>query len=385
MYGTESNPHGYRKVLIVDDEPTILQLLSRWLTGEGYDCVLASDGQQAWQLVLSNQFALLISDVTMPGFSGMDLLVKARERDPALAVIIVTAIAERATALQALSIGAYGYIVKPFEQNEVIIAVINALMRRQLEQQKKEYERSLEETIVKRTQAILYHQEQLRSLTIQLSLVEQRERRRIATVLHENISQSLALMSLQLNTLEATDTAPEVADVLASMQDNLTQAIAFTRSVTFELSPPLMHTVGLFHTVETLAESLSQQYHLQIHVTGHSARIPVSDDLRSFIFSAVRELLVNAIKHAKANQIIVTFRLDENIVMVMVDDDGIGFDLVEVEETATAKHKFGLFNLQEQFTILAGGIDIVSRPDHGTRVTLRIPTSNEIQHSEEMW
>lgn len=120
------------KILVVDDEPYISQLLARYLEGEGYDCETASSAEEAMKMLEADEFHLLISDIIMPGISGIDLLTIVRPLYPDLAVIMVTAVDDRDTGILAIDLGAYGYVIKPFERNEILINVASALERRRL-------------------------------------------------------------------------------------------------------------------------------------------------------------------------------------------------------------------------------------------------------------
>lgn len=119
-------------ILIVDDEPYICQLLDRYLTPEGYLCRTASGGEQALELLESDTFHLVMMDIQMPGISGIDLLNLIRPLDPDVAVLMVSVLDDRDIGIFCLKLGAYGYIIKPFERNEILINVAYALERRRL-------------------------------------------------------------------------------------------------------------------------------------------------------------------------------------------------------------------------------------------------------------
>jgi len=138
-------------ILIVDDEPSVLKVLDYWLSMEGYHCTHASNGLQACELLRTNDFALLISDISMPGMSGIDLLALAKQQDPDLAVIMLTGVEDREVAKQTMQLGAFGYMIKPIKPNEIIIGVTHALERRRLSLLSQHYERELEERVRERT------------------------------------------------------------------------------------------------------------------------------------------------------------------------------------------------------------------------------------------
>jgi putative two-component system response regulator len=118
------------RILIVDDEEPIRRSLVRVLDKAGYQCATAGDATEARQLLSAETFDLMLCDVTMPGESGFSLLAHAADAHPELAVIMVTAIDARASNEPAARHGAYGYIVKPFDTNVILINVVNALRQR---------------------------------------------------------------------------------------------------------------------------------------------------------------------------------------------------------------------------------------------------------------
>ncbi len=149
------------RILIVDDEPYICDLLKRWLSAEGYACSTAADGETALELLNGEKFDLLVSDIMMPRMSGMDLLMVMKPLFPDIAVIMVTAVDDRKTAIIALELGAYGYVTKPFERNEIIISVVNALERRRLLLLSRDYERELEAQVLQRTKEVRQREEEI--------------------------------------------------------------------------------------------------------------------------------------------------------------------------------------------------------------------------------
>ncbi|MGO9571018.1 MAG: response regulator [Desulfomonilaceae bacterium] len=120
------------RILIVDDEPFIGDLLGRYLTSDGYNCRVVSSGEEAIKVLESTSFHLVLADIMMPGMSGIDLLTIIRSQYPDAAVIMVTGVNDRDTGVLAVELGAYGYIVKPFERNEILINVANAVERQRL-------------------------------------------------------------------------------------------------------------------------------------------------------------------------------------------------------------------------------------------------------------
>ncbi len=119
------------QILIVDDEPYIREILSRLLADEGYHCVTAANVDAAWKLLAENDIALILLDLMMPQKSGMVILHKVREKHPDIVILVVSALDRPELVAGTLELGAYGYITKPFDDDELLNHVAIALQHRQ--------------------------------------------------------------------------------------------------------------------------------------------------------------------------------------------------------------------------------------------------------------
>ena len=149
------------RILVVDDDRDIRELLCELLVLEGYDCVATSSGEMAIEMLKNESFHLVLSDIAMPGMSGMELLAQIKEVLPDVAVIMATGVSDRKTAIGALEQGAYGYLIKPFDVNDILINVANALERRRLFLLSQDYERELERRVEERTQEVRSREEEI--------------------------------------------------------------------------------------------------------------------------------------------------------------------------------------------------------------------------------
>jgi putative two-component system response regulator len=143
-----------RKILVVDDEEPIRRLLAYLLESHGYSVDSAADAREARHKLEEQPFALMLCDVNMPGESGMDLVRSILSSHKDTAAIMVTGLDSSILANAALDVGAFGYIVKPFETNEVLIDVANALRRRRLEVENRLHRENLEDIVRTRTVAL---------------------------------------------------------------------------------------------------------------------------------------------------------------------------------------------------------------------------------------
>lgn len=141
-------------ILVVDDEPGIRQALDRFLRRVGYRVVTAESGAGALQRITSDRPAAMLSDVRMPNMSGVELVPKALAAQPDLAIIMLTAVDSPKTAVECLRLGAYDYLIKPLDLEELELSLQSALRRRQLEVDRRELERWLAREVAERTQAL---------------------------------------------------------------------------------------------------------------------------------------------------------------------------------------------------------------------------------------
>ena len=138
-------------ILVVDDEESVRRLLSRMLVRCGYECALAADAAEARKFIKDRNFELILCDITMPGESGIDFIRYVAAEYPDTATMMVTAVDDPEIAETALEVGIYGYLIKPFNANEVIINIRNSLRRRELEIADRAYRSNLEQKVEERT------------------------------------------------------------------------------------------------------------------------------------------------------------------------------------------------------------------------------------------
>ena len=227
---------------------------------------------------------------------------------------------------------------------------------------------------------LLEHQAKLKSLASQLSLTEERERHRLATDLHDQISQSLVISKIKLDQLRKSSTSDEIKRPLDDISNCLGQIIDDTRTLTFDLSYPILYELGFEAAVaEWLTDHIQEKHGIRTEFVNDGHRKKLDDDIRVLLFRNVRELLINVVKHAQANKVKVSIRKVKDNIRVSVEDDGVGFDPVEVASMATKRAEFGLFSIRERLEQLGGLIEIDSKPGRGSKITMTAPLKNEDQ------
>ena len=167
----------------------------------------------------------------------------------------------------------------------------------------------------------------------------------------------------------------ELIGQLDEVRDLISSAIQETRTLTFELSLPVLYEIGLKPALEWMAEQFHRKYGLQVMIDGDGCDGYLDVPDRVFLFQAIRELCFNVVKHAQATWAKVSIHRegDAGIIRCDVVDDGVGFDVKKHTQTADAEMGFGLFRIREQLRQYGGSLTLETNPGSGTRVVLRFP------------
>ena len=223
---------------------------------------------------------------------------------------------------------------------------------------------------------LLMYQRRLRSLASELTLTEERERRQIASYLHDNIGHALAMARIKLDSLRGLVSPADLAASLDDATDMIKAAIQEVRSLTFELSPPVLHELGFEEAVDWLAERFHKVNGISCTVAIDGQVNPLADEISIFLFHSVRELLVNVAKHAGAKSAKISINRDEDHIVIRVEDDGVGFSPSKSDSYFQENGGFGLFSIRERFESIGGTMAIESQPGRGCCVILSAPLSS---------
>jgi len=241
--------------------------------------------------------------------------------------------------------------------------------------------------ITERKQAehkLLEHQNHLKQLATRLTLTEERERRHIASEIHDEISQTLAMVKIKLDTLRNSPPSEASAAEIKEISSSVENVIQKTRTLTFELGNPLLYVLGLEAAVaEWLSEQVQKRHGIATEFQDDGKAKPLDDDVKMMLFRNIRELRINCIKHANAGKVRVNIRRIDDSIEVVVEDNGVGFDPAEVRLTVGKKSKFGLFSIRESLENLGGHFEIVSKPGAGCKAIMTAPLKDQ-SHKKEV-
>ena len=226
-------------------------------------------------------------------------------------------------------------------------------------------------------QQLLDYQDRLRALAAELTLAEERERRRIAVGVHDQIGQRLALMGLTVQSLAASVPDASISGALSEVRSEIQKVIEEAHSLTFELSNPVLYEVGFESAVESwLAQQVHERHGIRYTFTAGKHGIGLDADVKIALFQIVRELLTNVIKHAQAKHVEVRIRRVGDRAQVTVRDDGIGFEPSQAGRLNSRAGGYGLFSVREKLEYLGGDLKIESAPGQGTCISLTVPVES---------
>jgi signal transduction histidine kinase len=216
----------------------------------------------------------------------------------------------------------------------------------------------------------------LRALAIELSRTEERERHRLAISLHDEVGQSLALLRMKFGDLAGASRSKFEKTDIKAIRNILEKLIEQTQTLTFELSPPVLHQLGLEAAIEWLGEKICRDHGIQFAFRDDGRTKRLDDGLNALVLRCIRELMMNTVKHAKASGMAVSLKRTKNAFCAVIEDDGIGFETAILEKQKDLPG-FGLFSVRENFAAAGGSFQLQSKRGRGTRVILSIPLEKE--------
>ncbi len=220
---------------------------------------------------------------------------------------------------------------------------------------------------------LLEYQQRLRSLTNELSTKEENERRNLGMYLHDRIGQSLSALKIQLEMMASELTGSDDRNNCRHILKQIEATIHDTRALSYELSPVILHELGLEAALGWLTEQTQKQHSITISFKSDKKIKQLDDDVKIILYRSASELLTNIVRHSRAVNAAVAIRQRGGQLQITVEDNGVGFDPAEMEGIAAIERGFGLFSIKERLHYLGGSVAIRSAPRKGTQIKLLVP------------
>ena len=390
MTGPEVRSPGER-VLVLAPTRRDAQMTGAILEEAEISCTLCETLEGVCQEWMSGAGAALLTEESLAP-DRVAGLVDALSRQPAwsdLPILVLTrGGADSPIAAHAMErLGNVVLLERPVRVAALVSAVRTALrarlrqyqIRDYLEEQQRVEARlqrfnvALEQRVAERTAVVEEQAGQLRVLASALTQTEQRERRRLAQVLHDHLQQLLVAAKMNISVLQGRVPDPRHRAVLAQVERHIHDCIEASRSLTVELSPPILYEAGLGAALAWLGRWMQEKHGLAVEIVADAEAEPVSEEVRLLLFETVRELLFNVVKHAQVDAARVQSSILGDRMQIVVSDRGSGFDPGMTAGQRNPGQGFGLFSVAQRLELLGGGLQIESSPGGGTRMTVHAP------------
>ncbi len=382
-----SQLHEDKRVIIIAPVGQDAVAMAGALKSEGFETQICQRLNECSRQMAETAGALLLTEEALESVQASHFLDVLRAQSPwsELPLIILTSGGESRRAelldLAAAAAGTVTLLERPISTRTLMRSVQVALRSRRRQYQVRDLVRqlaglnqTLEQRVAQRTAEAVERAQKLRLLSSELSLAEERERRRIAQVLHDDLQQMLMAARLHLRALGETENAAKRTGIIREIQNMLERSFNLTRSLSVELSPPVLHDHGLAAALEWLAAQARKHHGAKVSVDADSSANPKAIDVRVFLFQAVRELLLNAVKHAAGSPVHIVMKgVGSSKLRVTVSDRGPGFDPATLDRQGIQLGGLGLFSIRERMASFGGRFRIDSAPGRGTRITLAAP------------
>ena len=226
------------------------------------------------------------------------------------------------------------------------------------------------------------YQNELRSLASELILTEARERKKIASLIHDRVGQALSLSRIKLGILNSHPLPDEERKTVGELEALIKQIIQDTRSLIFTISSPLLYDLGLGAALERLAEQFNTDHEMEFIFNGPEEREKIDIDISLLLFDSVKELLMNAVKHSHAKSVSILMKIDDSRVILAIRDNGVGFDLHYGGNGGKRSGGYGLFSIRERLDTI-GGSFAVNTGSKGSEFVLNAPIEGRerLEHS----
>ncbi len=350
------------KLLLIEDDEDAAEAMALTLRKFGVPVKTVPSGELGIEEWKAGDYDVVVSDIRMPGMDGVGVLRAIRGEDPDFPVLLMTAYEQIETAIEALRLGAQDYILKPVTHMEAFLLSVRKAV---------DHHRLLVEH-----RAVLAR---LKALTSELLQIEEKERRQLAVNLHDSVGQSLVITKMKIEKIASISPEGEVRNLAHQGSDLLGEILHQTRFLIFNLSPPILYDLGLTAALDSLVVQIRKVNGLAIHYTPANLAPLLSQEMNVVLFRSIRELLCNAMKHSQASRFSLTLSRDDEHVQIVVEDDGVGFDVAGVTAYDSNHFGYGLFSVREQLSNIQGALEITSRKGGGTRAVIKVDVSEKMK------
>jgi signal transduction histidine kinase len=363
-------------ILLVDDDPSNIKLLARSLGACGhYRLVSVTDSRNVVELCKQHHFDLIILDLNMPfmdGFQVMSQLRQLKDVDSLCLILVVTAQHDQECRVRALQEGAADYVTKPFQVDELLARVNNLIKVRLYQKHMKMLNQTLETGVRERTEELLRSRQLIRELAAHREKIREEERAHIAREIHDEFGQYLTALRMDAAMLNIRYGGSNEAlkQHLLNMKQTIDTTIGVVRNMATALRPGALD-MGLVSAAEWLLAGFEERTGIVCRLHATREDLGLDDDRATAAFRILQEALTNITRYAQAKEVDVNIGLVEASLVMVIKDNGVGFNPAEVRSRKT----FGLLGIRERALMFGGKSSIESESGSGVILRVEIPLS----------
>lgn len=351
------------RAIIVEDTPDDITLLLLALRRAGFapDHVHVQSAEELDAALRGGPWDIVLSDYSLPEFSGMLALTQVGAHDPDMPFIIISGNIGEDVAVAAMKAGAHDYLIKGN------LTRLGAAIERELREAEMRRARRRDE------EALRHARLRLQALSNRMLEMQEAERRHIARELHDEIGQSLTAIKLNLEALalRSTDeTARHLADEIAGVAGEVLDQV---RRLSLDLRPPQLDDLGLSAALHWLVKRHARDGGPTILLQAPEDLPRLGMQAETACFRVVQESLTNALRHAGATQVRIELNADAGMFCLDVGDDGRGFNVEAARGRALQGASLGLVGMEERIALAGGEMTVASHAGSGTRLSVRLP------------
>ena len=217
------------------------------------------------------------------------------------------------------------------------------------------------------------YQSSLQKLTSEISLIEEKQKKEIAANIHDHLSQSLVISKMRITELEKKTELKNIQKDLQFIKSHVSNALENSRKITYELSPPVLYQLGIVDAIDWYAEETEEKYGIKFQFKTNVDSFKLSDFKSILIFRCIQEAVTNTIKYAEASLITLELIKDKKSVIILIKDNGKGFDTAVLNAGGSSDSGFGLFAVNERIKNMNGILTITSEIKIGTKIKIYVP------------
>jgi signal transduction histidine kinase len=385
-----------RTLLILDDEPDVRELLVHAFRSRGFIAFEAATGIEALALARMQHPDVVIADILMPVIDGFEFVRLLRE-DPAISsipVIFHTGGYRHEEAVElAHACGVTELISKPAEVDAIFKSVDRVLGECTSRKRNRipvgfdrQHLRVLTNRLARDAQSahtgvgarvkadrICDGSERTQSLPRELLNAQEQERRRIARELHDEVGQALTTVKIQLQAMTRRRAVSTESEPIEECIAIIERALAQVRDLSLDLRPAMLDDLGLVPAVRWFLDRVHRHAGLAVEFTAELSRAVLSPELETVCFRIIQEAVTNVMRHAQCQTVRITLEETPREILLVIRDDGVGFDLSGARARAEQGGSLGLLSMEDRASLAGGHLHIRSAPGGGCEVRADFP------------